>query len=304
MLKLASTLDSRATSASPAGPRSIDLHLVGRLNHNSEAMGAKSMSAKARSGTPNALSAVAGGLPDLHPGLRAGGADGDLALVEALRRDEPWARTALVRKYHPKVERLVAGALGIDPDLADVVQDVFVRVIHNLHQLKDPAALPGWISSLAVFTARGLIRKRRRWRWIKFQAPEDLPESPTLGHDYEGAATMRAVYGVIETLPSDERLAFTLRFVSGLELSEVATACRVSLATIKRRLSRAEARFAKAAETSPLLQQRLQRGGRFTSDGVDGSGREAEPDPEAGVEGASVRRAVGSGEEKEGKKLR
>ena len=115
---------------------------------------------------------------------------------------------------------------------------------------------------------------------------------------------MRAVYGVIETLPSDERLAFTLRFVSGLELSEVATACRVSLATIKRRLSRAEARFAKAAETSPLLQQRLQRGGRFTSDGVDGLGREAQPDPEDGVEGASVRRAVGLGEEKEGKKLR
>jgi len=191
--------------------------------------------------------------------------DTDEALVAALQREEAWARTALVHKYHQRVERLVAGALGIDSELADVVQDVFVRVLRNVHQLKDPAALPSWISSLAVFTARGVIRKRRRWRWIRFLAPEEVPEAPAAEHDHEGAATIRAVYAVIETLPPDERLAFTLRFVSELELTEVASACRVSLATIKRRLARAEAHFGSAAVSSPLLRHRLRGGGRFAS---------------------------------------
>ena len=189
--------------------------------------------------------------------------DEDHVLIAALRRGDSWASTALVRKYQSRVERVVAGALGIDSETTDVIQDVFMRVLHNIHQLKDPSALPSWISSLAVFTARALIRKRRRWRWIRFLDPQEVPDAPAASHDHEGAATMRAVYAAIDTLPADERLAFTLRFVSEMELTEVAAACQVSLATIKRRLSRAEARFAAAAAASPLLRQRLEKPVRF-----------------------------------------
>jgi RNA polymerase sigma-70 factor (ECF subfamily) len=186
----------------------------------------------------------------------------DRALVEALRRDEPWARAALVEKYEPHIERVVAGALGLDPDLADIIQDVFVRVLEGIHQLKDPAALRGWIGTLAVFTARGHIRRRRRWRWIRFLAPEEVPEVPAAPHDAEATATMRAMYRVLDALPADERMVFTLRFLSELELTEVAAACGVSLATIKRRLTRAEARFQEEARREPLLGDRLLARGR------------------------------------------
>ena len=181
----------------------------------------------------------------------------DRALVEALRRDEPWARAALVEKYEPHIERVVAGALGLDPDLADIIQDVFVRVLEGIHQLKDPAALRGWIGTLAVFTARGHIRRRRRWRWIRFLAPQDVPEVPAAPHNPEATATMRAMYRVLDSLPPEERLVFTLRFMAELELTEVAAACGVSLATIKRRLSRAETKFQEAAVSDPLLSDRI-----------------------------------------------
>jgi len=232
---------------------------TGKVIHNLPAM---SPSAKASSGR---LPVEPHGLRDDGAPAGAASADGhrEAQLVEALRRGEPWARTALVEKFHTKVERLVAGALGIDVDLMDVVQDVFVKVLKNIHQLKDPTALPGWIASLAVFTARGHIRHRRRWRWIRFLAPEDVPDLPTAGHDVEGTATMRAVYLAIDALPTDERLAFSLRFVAEMELTEVAAACQVSLATIKRRLTRAQARFVEAAGASPLLRERLARSDRF-----------------------------------------
>ena len=236
------------------------------------------MGARVTAGTVEPLALIAGGREGVSPVARARAVDGDEALIAALHRQEPWARTALVQKYHQRVERIVAGALGIDSELADVVQEVFLRVLCNIQQLKDPAALPSWISSLAVFTARGLIRKRQRWRWIRFLAPEDVPEAPTPGHDHEGAATMRAVYATIDTLPADERIAFTLRFVSGLELTEIAAACRVSLATIKRRLSRAEARFATAAASSPLLRHRLRASGRFAVAGLGDADDENQAD--------------------------
>ena len=58
-------------------------------------------------------------------------------------------------------------------------------------------------------------------------------------------------------------MAFTLRFVSEMQLTEVAAACRVSLATIKRRLARAEKRFVEAARENPALRERLEAGGRW-----------------------------------------
>ena len=46
---------------------------------------------------------------------------------------------------------------------------------------------------------------------------------------------------------------FQRTFQEGMDLVEVAAACRVSLATIKRRLTRAEARFVELARQEPSL---------------------------------------------------
>jgi RNA polymerase sigma-70 factor (ECF subfamily) len=51
-----------------------------------------------------------------------------------------------------------------------------------------------------------------------------------------------------------------------MQLTEVAAACRVSLATIKRRLARAEKRFVEAAKDHPALRERLAHGGRWTAE--------------------------------------
>ena len=55
----------------------------------------------------------------------------------------------------------------------------------------------------------------------------------------------------------DERIAFSLRRLDGMELKEIAHACGCSLATIKRRLARAEKRFLSRAEKHQALQSWL-----------------------------------------------
>ena len=228
---------------------------------------------------------IAMALPrEMRPGAHAlnGGAtayNDDAELVAALHRGDRAARTVLVQRYEPLVERLVAGALGIDSEISDVIQDVFVGVFEGIRSLKDASALRSWIATLAVFTARGRIRRRRRWRWIRFLAPEDVPEVPVSGPQGETHEAVRATYRALDTLPDDERMAFSLRFISEMQLTEVASACRVSLATVKRRLARAEKRFVEAAKDHPALRERLtHRGtldgvGRCDGDGGDGDGR-------------------------------
>ena len=74
---------------------------------------------------------------------------------------------------------------------------------------------------------------------------------------------LREVYAVLDRMPVDERLAFALRLIDGMPLAEAAAAMRVSLATFKRKLQRAERRFLSEVERSPNLREYMQEGSRW-----------------------------------------
>ena len=191
-------------------------------------------------------------------------AEADASLVLAARRGDRSALTALVERHAPRVRRVLARVLGPDPELSDLVQDVFVTAFATLDRLEEPSSVGPWLTQIAVFTGRGRIRRRSRWRFLRFVAPEELPERLVPAHDATTSATARALYRVLDRLHREERVAFALRHIDGMELTEVAQACDVSLSTIKRRLSRAESMFMSFAKSEPELSERLARaeGGR------------------------------------------
>ena len=109
---------------------------------------------------------------------------------------------------------------------------------------------------MASLTARKVLRSRARRKWLRrfVDSEEEEHYEPAVpAVDHEGQRALRAVYVVLERLPADERIAFALRFIDGMDLSEVAAVCGVSLATIKRRITRAEQRFMANAKNLPEL---------------------------------------------------
>jgi RNA polymerase sigma-70 factor (ECF subfamily) len=78
--------------------------------------------------------------------------------------------------------------------------------------------------------------------------------------DHEARNLLEKVYGLLDKLPADERIAFTLRYIDERPLLEVAEVCDCSLATIKRRIARAEQRFARLASRDAAMAERLVRG--------------------------------------------
>ncbi len=201
-----------------------------------------------------------------HEAARAGGAlptSGDeVALVSALVRGDPAARAELFDRHAPHAQRVLARVLGHDAELADLLHEVFARALAQIESLEDPAALKWWLTTIAVFTAREHIRRRMRGRWLRFFASEDLPDLPVTGADEEVRESLRRTYAVLDRLSVDDRIAFSLRFIEGLDFAEVAAACGVSLNTIKRRLARAEKRFVALARREPALHDWLERGTR------------------------------------------
>jgi RNA polymerase sigma-70 factor (ECF subfamily) len=197
----------------------------------------------------------------------------DSALVEGLRRGDAAARRELFDRFAPHVERVLARVLGRDPELSDALHDTFVQAFGSVASLRDAAALKAWLSMVAVYTARGLIRRRKVRRWLRFWAPEDLPETASTAASAEDAWAVSRVYALLDRLPADHRIAFTLRYVEGMSLQEVAEACSCSLATVKRRLVRAQAAFHEAAKADPVLAEWATR-----SAGEPGDERPASPE--------------------------
>ena len=184
-------------------------------------------------------------------------ADAEVALVAALKGKDSRAGDALFAAYGGYVRRVLIRILGPDPELGDLTQDVFVTALESIHKLQQPGALRGWLAQIAVFRARHCLRSRKQWSILRFFSPEDLPPVRARENDFEASEALRATYRVLSSLSVDERIVFTLRFVEGMNLADVAAASRVSLATAKRRLTRAEASFAKLARDEPSLAEWL-----------------------------------------------
>jgi RNA polymerase sigma-70 factor (ECF subfamily) len=179
----------------------------------------------------------------------------DEATLQALRRRDPAAVGALFDRHARRIERLLLSVLGPDPDLPDLVQQTFLGVLSSLPSFRgDAASFVPWLNRICVFTARKHIRQRRARRWLRFGAPEELPELPASAAGPELRAAATRAYRLMEGMPTDERLAFGLRFIEQLELTAVAEAMDVSLATVKRRLAAARSRFVERARHDPLLQ--------------------------------------------------
>jgi RNA polymerase sigma-70 factor (ECF subfamily) len=184
-------------------------------------------------------------------------------LVRGLKAAEPWAERTILRTEAAHVERMLTRILGFCSELDDLTQEVFIRALARIDELREPESLRAWLSSIAVFVAREAIRRKRRRRWLVFLPAQAQPEPPTSGASFEARAALRAFYEVLDGFAADERIAFTLRFVEGLELSEVAEACQVSLATIKRRLKRASDEFYLRGRTRAELVDWFEEGSRW-----------------------------------------
>lgn len=187
----------------------------------------------------------------------------DQRLLEGLQAERAGAAAELFRRYAPHVQRVLARTLGIDPELADLVHEVFVQALQSIDRVEEGDRLKAWLTSVAVYTARGRIRSRKRQRWLGFFDPHRMPDSPAPGMDTEAREALRATYRVLDQLSSDLSIPFALRVIDGMELTEVASACDVSLATIKRRLAKAERLFLKLAQREPALAPWLKEGSRW-----------------------------------------
>ena len=85
----------------------------------------------------------------------------DTATVIAARAGDSAAVDRLVAGYLPLVYTIVGRALEGHADVDDVVQDVMLRVLRNLPELREPEAFRSWLVAITVRQVRERFRTRR-----------------------------------------------------------------------------------------------------------------------------------------------
>ena len=198
---------------------------------------------------PTSLRLVRGGSDPRKPAEAI--TDAQLAILA--RDRDPRAATLVWDRYAGMVRWVLYRSVGPTNDVEDLVQDTFVGFFRNIGTLRDASSLRPFLVGIALRTARSALRKRRVRKWLRLSDDGIVPEVATSDGDPRTREAVRRLYAILDELGDRERLAFVLRHAEGHELTETAAALGVSLATIKRMLSRAEEHVQSRAKGDDLL---------------------------------------------------
>jgi RNA polymerase sigma-70 factor (ECF subfamily) len=165
------------------------------------------------------------------------------ALVSLVLEDPGRGLAALHDRYARSLNRLVFRLMGPDSEHEDLMQQVFLQIIHSIGKLRSPERLGFWVRSIAVNVVRSELRSRtiRRAFFRKYR----VDDHRDLNDEVDSRSFLALSKAVLERMPTDERLVFSLYYLEEASLPEIAEVCGFSTMTAKRRLSRARTRFKK-----------------------------------------------------------
>lgn len=194
--------------------------------------------------TPNVYPFAVTAAFSAHTSATEDDANQDQRLVRAIRSGNRAAEEQLYRAHGASVLHLATRLLRCSEDARDVLQDTFVIAITELDALRDPNMVRSWLHTICVRQVQRRFRKRRLLRALGLDRGTENAKlehlaAPGLGP--EARAELRVYDRALDTLPTAEKIAWTLRRVEGFSLEELANACKCSLATAKRRIATADA---------------------------------------------------------------
>jgi RNA polymerase sigma-70 factor, ECF subfamily len=176
-------------------------------------------------------------------------------LVEAAQAGDRDAFGELATRFEPMVYAIALRRLGNHSEAQELCQEVLVKAMQKIEQLKVPAAFGGWLRSITVRMA--INRQVRR-------APTVATEPQALDATYvveshtpldavlanERATQVRGGLAQLGELDRDTLEAF---YVRGQSLSQMSQAFAAPIGTIKRRLHVARKRLARQLEAAAAV---------------------------------------------------
>ncbi|WP_207515459.1 RNA polymerase sigma factor [Longitalea luteola] len=181
----------------------------------------------------------------------------ELELIQRLREGDELAFKTLVENYQDLVFNTAIGIVQNSEDAEDVAQEVFIQVYRSIDQFKGDARLSTWIYRITTTKALDHIRSRKRKKRFAFITslfgPNDELIHEPVDFQHPGVALDRKeqaalLFKMIDQLPENQKVAFTLHKTEELSYQEIADVMQLSVSAVESLLFRARQNLRKLLE--------------------------------------------------------
>lgn len=179
-------------------------------------------------------------------------------LVVMAQQGKMSALEELVTRYQKLVYVTLYQLAPERNDIADLTQDVLLRMCRSIHSLRNPKTFKFWLNRIITNLFYDELRKTpRRLQTVSMdgdldfdnddstaQRTRDVPDSShTPDRVVLSGELDQKIQTAIAALPEQFRTMIVLREIQGLSYEEIASLTRSNLGTVKSRLARARLRL-------------------------------------------------------------
>ncbi len=180
--------------------------------------------------------------------------EADSELFARAGRGETAAYEEIVRRYQQVAFRTAYVITGSAADAEDAAQEAFVKAYRALGRFRPGADPRPWLLRIVANEARNRVRSSGRRQGFELRLAEGFRQgdaAPSPEAAAVAAEDTRRLMVLVNSLPVDDRLVISSRYLLELSGEETAAALGIPEGTVKSRLSRALARLRSRLEEAP-----------------------------------------------------
>ena len=171
-------------------------------------------------------------------------------IIKRLQEGDENAFRQLVEKYQQLVVNTCFGLVHNTEDAEDIAQDVFIEVFRSVHKFRADSKISTWLYRIAVNRSLNFIRDNKRRKWFRSVDEPNAPDSKDAykisgetdspDSDLENSQRTALLHEAIDSLPNNQRVAFTLNKYEDLSYKEISEVMQVSLSSVESLIHRAK----------------------------------------------------------------
>ena len=160
----------------------------------------------------------------------------DFILIKKIQAGDTEAFDILVRKYYSVIYQFCYRRLNGDTDTAaDITQDVFLKLLENIHTVRMLGKFQNYLLTIAANTCNNYFKKAKP-TYTDLNALDIIDDTnDTLEKVIENENKIE-VRRALHSLPDYQKEVIILRFYHNLKIREIAKITKSNIPTVKSRL--------------------------------------------------------------------
>lgn len=168
----------------------------------------------------------------------------EILLIQQAQKGDIRSFSALVEIYQERAVHIAYSFLGNFEDAKDITQEAFVKSYENIKNFKAQSRFYTWFYRILVNTCKDFLRKKkvRQQFLFWFHKDKEDDEDPLMNisdHARDASEQMQdqelggEICKALDKLPPQQKYAFSLRYLEGFSIEEIAETMNLSQGAVK-----------------------------------------------------------------------